>query len=161
MAVTDEDFPDFDLVEPSEEPKDDRPHLVDEDGQDYEDVSQAEAVLLPALGSLDADMANSVNVLWEARVMSSCSFRNDSLPKLPWERGFAKKVFDKSEDTHWLDRSLEYLRDGVLVVPRQEFDQKDESDLRNKDSTRKSVGSVAWPVVAHRLTTVELSLIHI
>ena len=112
--------------------------------------------------AIDSEMNDSALVCWTSMFQQARSYRaSDALPKYPWERGFAAKVFAKADSPlPWEISAMkavqpprvpQQLSHAVEVKPNYLQTLEDQAS-----KTVEEIGIVgSWATVAHRLSTVE------
>ena len=114
------------------------------------------------LRSIDAEMDGAALRNWSSLFQQSRSYRAaDSLPKYPWERGFAALVFSKNyAPTPWEKRVAK-----AVEAPRVPYNLSHAGELKPdylhtlEEQASKTVEEIklvgSWATVAHRLSTVD------
>ena len=115
------------------------------------------------LEDLDHEMDKSALVQWKSLFDSSCTFRSSSeLPKFPWERGFAARVFAKpGAKTAWeINASKAVAPPKIPLELSKPTDFKphylDTLESQAAETVAAAVHSGSWATIAHRLASVSL-----
>ena len=104
---------------------------------------------------IDQEMDKSAMVQWKSLFDSACTFRSSSeLPKFPWERGFAARVFAKpGAKTAW-----EINASKAVAAPKipMELTKPTEIKPQAAETVAAAIQSGSWATIAHRLASVSL-----